>query len=52
MTGGLPEDTPSLPEIPEVQGHHLYGGPQMLQLRSDRPMARALGSHDSHHVLG
>ena len=33
VTGGLPEDTPELPEIPTVQGHHLYGGPQMLQLR-------------------
>ena len=35
MTGGLPEDMPELPEIPTVQGHHLYGGPQMLQLRCD-----------------
>ena len=32
-TGGLPEDTPELPEIPTVKGKHLYGGPQMLQLR-------------------
>ena len=33
VSGGLPEDTPELPEVPTVKGRHLYGGPQMLQLR-------------------
>lgn len=33
VTGGMPEDTPTFPELPEVQGHQLLGGPQMLQLR-------------------
>ena len=33
MTGGLPEDSPSIPEAPIVKGRKLHGGPQMLQLR-------------------
>ncbi|KAK9862641.1 hypothetical protein WJX84_003148, partial [Apatococcus fuscideae] len=32
---GMPEDTPTFPELPEVQGHKLLGGPQMLQLSLD-----------------
>eukprot|EP00798_Chlamydomonas_sp_ICE-L_P019284 gene19284-25927_t len=32
---GLPEDTPEAPEIPEIQGHKLLGGPQMIQLSLD-----------------
>ena len=33
VVGGLPEDTPEVPDIPTVKGHQLQGGPQMLQLR-------------------
>ena len=33
VTCGMPEDAPEFPKLPQVQGHDLLGGPQMLQLR-------------------
>ena len=33
VTGGLPDDSPEIPELPKVKGQTLKGGPQMIQLR-------------------
>ncbi|KAL3160862.1 Methanethiol oxidase [Trebouxia sp. C0009 RCD-2024] len=35
VTGGLPDDTPEIPTLPQVKGHTLEGGPQMIQLSLD-----------------